>query len=416
MFKSKSVIFLTTLFYGAVIYATTENYPQKNQGLKNVLATAIYENNIPGVEVTYGFKNQPLQTVAVGFSDVKNKVPLKDSSLFIVGSITKSFIAAAILELIEAQKISVDETLAEVAKQHGGGIAADVKEYPALGRVTIRQLLNHTSGVPENINTQEFVTAFIKNPERVWSDKALLEIAMKQPFYFTPGEAGAWSYTNTDYLLLGIVLKSVSKKSIPQIFSQLWIQADLKNIYYAGNGVIPQDALENLATGYMAIDGEDKMTAAFKAFPQAEIAGKQPMKAYALKTGYNVFDPTSSGIITTTQSLAQWYRALFEGSLLAPKSTSMMLDGVQTAKENNIKAGFGVSTAVIPTYGYLVTHNGIGPGYSVAVFYFFKYNLVVSIATNSSNASLDTFDISSGKLLPGLLTAIMPALLVNRRK
>lgn len=415
MFKKTKVLsVLILLCYGTMIYAGPENYTKKNQQLKKTLIAVINEDNIPGVVISYGFKNQPLQTVCAGFSDIKSKTLMNDNTVFIIGSITKSFIAASILQLVEAKKITVNDSLSKIASQYGGELAKDLAKYPTLGPVTIKQLLNHTSGVPEDVNTPEFVASFIKNPTLIWSDQDLLAIAMKRPFYFRPGEVGAWSYTNTDYLLLSIVLKSITKQSISKLFSQLWSQAGLKNIYYADNGIIPDAALKNLAAGYMPINDKDRITLAFKDFPKVILPGKLPLNAYTLKTGYNVFDPTSSGIITTTQSLALWYRTLFYKNFLKPGSIRVMLNGVPIAQENNLKYGFGVVTAVMPTYGYLVTHNGLGPGYSVAVFYFFKYDLVVSIATNSSNSSVNTFDIFSGKLLPGILTKIMPLLIVKK--
>ena len=377
------------------------------------LTHLINKYSISGVVVTYGFANHPLQTVSAGLSDIQNHTAMNSQTLFIVGSITKSFVAAAILKLVEAKKIQINEALGSIAQRYGGEIAAYVTQYPDLKAVTVRELLNHTSGVPKDVNTPDFVKAFIAHPEKVWSDQDLLSIAMRHSFYFTPGEAGAWSYTNTDYLLLSIVLKSVTQESVPQIFFHLWQQAKLQDVYYADNGVIPAKALKSLATGYAPIDGG--LAAAFKAFPMVSVPGKTEYKAYALKSGYNVFDPTSSGIITSTRSLAQWYRALFEGNFLKPTSIKMMLNGVSIAKDNDLKYGFGVATAVMPHYGYLVTHNGLGPGYSVVVLYFFKYHLVVAIATNTSNTTVNTFDIFSGKLLPGFVTDIMPILVGSKK-
>jgi D-alanyl-D-alanine carboxypeptidase len=411
----KKIISFVILWCVGSAFAIADNTIQvKNVELRREVMSLLKEYSIPGAVVTYGFENQPLQTVSVGYGDIQNKSVMNPKTVFIIGSITKSFVAAAILELVEAHKIQVDETLGEIAKQYRGALFQDVSQYPNLNNVTVKELLNHTSGVPEDVNTLEFITAFINNPQKIWSDQDLLAVAMKQPFYFPPGEPGAWSYTNTDYLLLSIVLKSVTHETMPEIFNQLWQRAGLENIYYADNGIIPESALQYLTTGYIDIHGDDNLVRAFKNFPTAVVPGSKSYTAYALKTGYNVFDPTSSAIITNTQTIAKWYRVLFEGGLLKPATVRMMLDGVSVAKENNLKYGFGVATAVMPKYGYLVTHNGLGPGYSIEVLYSFKYHLVLAIATNSSNLTVNTFDIFSGKLLPGFVTEIMPILVGNK--
>ncbi len=64
----------------------------------------------------------------------------------------------------------------------------------------------------------------------------------------------------------------------------------------------------------------------------------------------------------------------------------------------------------MPNFGYLVSHDGLLPGYSVNVLYFFKYNLVIALATNSSNPYASAFDVYTGKVLSGIISSILPVL------
>ena len=404
------ILILCFTISGNRLYADVD--VQINAAMREALTHFIDENSLPGVVVTYGFADQPLQTIAVGFSDIESKNPMQSDTLFNVGSITKSFLSAAILEQVEAGKIAVDEPLSTIAQQYQGEIGQVVKQYPQLGEVTIREMLDHTSGVRDDINNPDFAKAFIANPKKIWTDQELLALAMAHPFYFKPGTPGTYSYTNTDYLLLSIVLKSVTHENVGANFNKLFAEAKLKQIYYPESGVTPHDLVSQMATGYLPVEYQDPLAPAFSDGSQLMIPGQAPLKAYALKNAYTVADPSAGGIIATTTAIASWYRALFEGNLLSPASIDLMLKGgVPISKNYDQRYGFGVMTANLPPYGYFVTHNGLNPGYSSAVFYFFKYHLVLAIATNSSNDSLNTFDVYTGKLIPGLMTSLMPVIL-----
>lgn len=405
------VFFFLFIVNSGLAYAEPSN-KEVNQLLQQKLGELIHQYNIPGATLTYGFSDEPLQTVSAGMSDIENNTSMQPGTLFVAGSITKSFIGAAILELIQSDKVQANEDLAHIANQYGGELSQILSLYPDLGPVTLKQLLVHISGVPEDINTPTFIQAFIKNPKQVWTDQQLLALAMQHAFYFKPGEPGMWSYTNTDYLLLSIVISSVTKQSDEQILEGLWQKAGLSNIYYANDGVIPHSIANNIAVGYLNIQSNDEMTQAFKNQPVVTIPGEQPYQAYALNNAYNIFGHGSSGIIANTETLALWYRALFQGSLLSKSSIAMMLDGQKNGDYNNAEYGFGVTTHVMPKYGYVISHDGLDPGYSVIVMYFVKYHLVLALATNSTNLNVSTFDVHSGKLMPGLVDKLMP-ILVN---
>lgn len=405
-------IFCCICFYSSQISAVESVSIEKNQKIEVQLLNLITKYNIPGAVLTYGFQGEPLQTVSVGISDIANSVPMTNDKQFIAGSITKSFIAVAILDLSEKHKINIDNNLMEIAQQYGGELLVVVTKYPALAQVTVRDLLVHTSGVPEDINTQAFTDAFLNNPKKKWSEQQLLIIAMQHPLYFSPGATGHWSYTNTDYLLLNIVLKSVSKKNVSQIFSDIWQRAELYNIYYPSTGVIPDYIFKKMSVGYLNVNDANKgLALAFKNLPIVLIPGvNKNIKAYELANAYTIADPSAGGIITNTQVLAKWYRALFEESMLSTNSVKMMLNGVNYAMANSATYGFGVTTHEMPSFGYVVSHDGLSPGYSVIVMYFFKYHLVMALATNSSNPYVSTFSVNSGKVIPGIVSDMLPLL------
>src|SRR5262245_59126585 len=100
-------ILCSTYFYLCQVEAIAPNTTQKSQQLKRELSHLITQYNLPGAVVTAGFQGEPLQTVSVGLSQVTSAVPMTNDKQFIVGSITKSFIAVAILDLVQKHKITV---------------------------------------------------------------------------------------------------------------------------------------------------------------------------------------------------------------------------------------------------------------------------------------------------------------------
>lgn len=410
----KTLAFCAALSFMSYAYAGQTTLEQ-NASLKKTLTNLIHEYNIPGAVLSYAYGDHPIQTIAVGVNDINPNSPLTENALFLTGSVTKLFVAAAILQQVEAGKLNLDKTLSQLAKQYGGELADSVKQYPTLGLVTVRQLLNHTSGVPEDFNTQAFAAAFIKNPMHTWSDQELLAIAMQKPFFFKPGTPGLCSYTNTDYLLLGIVLKSITHKPVSMLFAQLWTEAKLKDIYYADNGVLAPSVMSKMAYGYLDTTDDNPLTAAFKDAPVVTIPGAKPRHAYKLHDAYTIFPGSAGGIVTNTYALTQWYQALFQGNLLRPKSIDAMTHNGAPIGKGMAEYGLGVVIFHSPQLGLFVSHNGFTPGYSVICFYFFKYRLAMTLAINSSDpAFLDTIGYDTAKILPGAFAELMPILIEKK--
>ncbi len=399
----------------SVLYANESPSAVMQQVLQQRLSKLIYEYNIPGASLTYGVNNEPLQTVTVGLSNIQKQAAVNSDTLFLVGSISKSFTAVAILEQVEAGKIFLNETLGQIAKGSGGELADVLHQYPDLKQVTLRELLVHTSGVPEDVNTLAFISAFVSNPKQIWSNQKLLGIAMQHPVYFKPGEKGKWSYTNTDYLLLGMVLESVSKKPLEEVFSNLIKKAKLNHTYFAASGVIPHQIINKLSIGYLSKQSDSQLLKAFINEPVVTMPGKDEQSAYALENAYNLFGPSSSGVLSSTNDLALWYRDLFQGDLLSKNSIKQMLRGIKNAPFNDASYGLGVTIHHMPGYSYVISHDGLSPGYSVIVMYFEKYHLVLSVATNSSNSYVSTFDVYSGKIIPGIVTEILPVIVHEKK-
>jgi D-alanyl-D-alanine carboxypeptidase len=129
--------------------------------------------------------------------------PLKASARFEVGSITKTFVAALTLLLVEDGELGLDD---EVTTQLSA-------RYEPIGSVTLRSLLNHTSGIPDFFEDAGFAARWKENPNRAWDPDELLEVSLALPRH----EPGVFSYANCNYVLIGLVIESVTGFSLAKL-------------------------------------------------------------------------------------------------------------------------------------------------------------------------------------------------------
>lgn len=135
-----------------------------------------------------------------GYQDIQNKVVNTSNTIFQVGSMTKQFTAAVVLKLAEQQKLSLDDKISIY--------------FPDLKRgdeITIKNLLTHTSGLSEIFRDTLFIKENKQNPI---SKEKLLSFFIDKPLYFTPGTQ--YSYCNSGYILLGLIIERVSGKTYEQ--------------------------------------------------------------------------------------------------------------------------------------------------------------------------------------------------------
>ncbi len=395
----------------AVVFTTTVSAKNINDdAIKNQLSLLSLKYNFPGVVMSYKFGNQPIKTVFVGNASIYPIKPMNENTLFPAGSITKSFTATLILKLVEKKKFSLDEKMGDIAHEYRGQLYSIISKYPDLKDMTVRELLNHTSGVPQSINTDNFKKRFINNPYKFYSSKKLIDLAMIHKVYFKPGTKGVWSYTNTDYILLGLIIEDVTGKTLDTNFRSLFLESGIDDLYFANDGKVPHNALSRLATGYIPTTNEDLITKAFVNNRVVSIPGLTNIDAYQIKPMYNLFSPAASGLIASSSSLVQWYYCLFEGSMLDAHLRNELLKTVKNGKYNSAGYGLGVTVHTYPGLGRVISHDGLQPGYSSIVMYIVKYNLVLAVATNVSTNKVSTYNVSDGSIIQGVITNILPRL------
>jgi D-alanyl-D-alanine carboxypeptidase len=143
-----------------------------------------------------------VRRAAAGVSERKPRVPLHATDRWRIASLTKSFVATVVLELAAEGKLSLDDTV----ERWLPGLV------PSGATITLRELLNHTSGLFNYNDDPSWAPTLLADPSRIWLPKELVALADSHPLYFPPGTD--WHYANTNYILLGLVVEAATGRSI----------------------------------------------------------------------------------------------------------------------------------------------------------------------------------------------------------
>jgi D-alanyl-D-alanine carboxypeptidase len=279
-----------------------------NRGLQRALDAAYGEAGVPGVSAAAVLPDGTLWAGVAGQAELRAARPVTPDTVFAAGSVTKPYLAALVLRLAEQRRLSLDDRLVRW-----------VPSFPQSQRITIRQLLNHTAGTKdfgESSALQAAVARYaraIRNGERPrWTPEKTLG--------FVRGSAGvpgrAWRYSNTDYILLGIIIKAAARTSVDTALqTRLLEPRQLREL------VLQPDAKPRrpLARGYSDPDGDGTPE------PVGTDSSYLPTRVDATIAW------TAGGLAATPRGLARATHALFRQRLLTAASLTEMTDFVDAS-------------------------------------------------------------------------------------
>jgi D-alanyl-D-alanine carboxypeptidase len=176
---------------------------------------------IPGAVIGVWIPGKAPFLKGIGLSDISPSKPMAIDDKFRVGSNTKTFVVTVLLQLVDEKKLSLDDTISKFDL----GVTV-----PNADKITVRQLCRMESGLPDVYNVPEMDKIDITVNSK-FTAKQLVDIAGKQPPLFAPG--AKWNYSNTNYLLLGMIIEKVSGHTVAdEIKNRLLIPLELKNTSY----------------------------------------------------------------------------------------------------------------------------------------------------------------------------------------
>ena len=336
------------LLASALVTTSSAAAAQSNVALvryvDSVANAAIAGKRTAGVSVAVVKNGRTIVSKGYGYADLENDVPATSETVYRIGSVTKQFTSAAIMRLMEQGKLSLDDTLQKF-----------LPNVPAQGnRVTIRHLLNHTSGI-KNYTSLGPKWSRVMRIDLV--PDSLLALFANEPYDFKPGDA--YRYNNSGYFLLGMIIEKLSGKPYGQyVKDEFFTPLGLKGTLYCDQAPL----IKHRAQGYAPLPNAS-------GFINAEpLSMTQPYAAGSL--------------CSTVGDLVTWTQALSSGKVVSPASYKLMTTPGTLNDGKPMNYGFGLGTGTVGGHRQ-VSHNGGINGFISELHLYPDDSLITVVLTNT---------------------------------
>ena len=342
---------------------TGQALPADFRARADALLQSSYADSGPGAAVIVTDDGKVVYKAGRGLADIERKTAIGPDTVFRMGSITKQFSAAIILQLAAEGKLSLDDPLSKF-----------LPDYPRPGAdATVAQLLNHTVGVQSYTAIPGFMAG--DAPAKAVTTDQLLAMFKDMPSPSKPGEK--FEYNNSGYVLVGAVIEKVTGKPWHRVVEERIARPlGLKSVRY---GVLERETA-SMATGYTRRDG--------KVTPARPIHMSIPHAAGAL--------------IGTVEDLAKWNAALHGGKVIPAAWHAKMVTPTRLPDGTVEQYGFGIANRDVRGRK-AVGHGGGIFGFSTDSIYLPEEDVFVAVFTNSDEPQTD----------PGMVTLKLAALAVG---
>ena len=299
-------------------------------------------------------KGKPVYQKAFGYREFADQIPLQTSDIFELASVSKQFTAMIIMMLKEKGKLNYDDSVSKYL------------DIPYKG-ITIRNLLTHTSGLPDY---QEIMDKYW-DKSKVAGNPDCIEYLNKYapPKHFEPGEK--YEYSNTGYMLLASIAEKASGKDFIELCRK-WIFRKLKMKSTDIRTLEEKKATKNFAIGHIYVDERNKWVRA-DSFPSSN---------YAIWLG-NRKGP--GRISSTAADLLKWDEALYTNKLVKQSTLDDAFSPMKLNDGSISNYGFGWELRNDPSFGKIVQHNGDNPGYKTEIIRYIAKRKTIIVLNNNAH-------------------------------
>lgn len=319
----------------------TNKFPDEMQAeVEKITNNILTKNRIPGAIVGIWQDEYEPIIAACGYSNVHTSEPMKPDMHFRIGEITRTFTATAILQQIDDKKLDLTYKLKDF-----------YSEFRNSDTITIKQLLNGTSGLHDFAYDTSLAHAWIKNPIRKWDMQDYIDASLLCPPDFAPGT----TFHNTDiaYNLLGMIVERLSEKKLYKYFQKKFFdELEMKNTYISDS-----TGLESpFSHGYT----RNPLTGA----PE-EATFINPSALWA-----------SGSIVSNMSDMHRWIRSLGQGTFLKPETHAAMLD---FSDSKSIRCVYGLGVEKTKS---LIGHSGNIQGFNTVAYYYPEKKITIIVMVN----------------------------------
>jgi len=345
----------------STVFANAQNDAFK-QRLQKKVDSICTTGKLPGISVAIAFPDNTQMAFAAGIADSTKHEAMKPSAWMLQGSVGKTYASAIAMQLIKEGKFSLDDKVSKYL-----GHYAWYSRMPNAEDVTIRNLMQHTSGIMRYEFKEAFTKDLTADPDKVWKPEELLAYVLDEKPAFKAG--AGWEYADTNYIVLAMIMEQVTGKKYYDLLNERILKP------YHLTETLPSNKrkLKGLVQGYAGKNND--------------FGGKsEVLGADGLFIINPQFEWTGGGIYSTTADLAKWGEMLYTGKVIDTATLNKMENGVPARMlGGTTKYGLGVIIKQSPQYGTYYGHSGFFPGYMTEMYYFPKYQITIALQTNSSD-------------------------------
>jgi D-alanyl-D-alanine carboxypeptidase len=312
----------------------------------------IVQEGIPGVAIAI-HTNEGYWSGASGLAKIETKEPMQICHLQYGQSVAKTYMATAILLMYDEGKIDLDE---KITKYLSENITSKIKDAE---KITVRMLLNHTSGVPEYNDNPQYVSYLLQHPLHEFTSMDYLGYVNGKPLLFTPGSK--YKYSNTNYLLVALLADAVSGNHSAYIQDKILSPLGLNNTCYHNSACFNKPELVN---------------SYWDRYSNRQIENCSQMQRVNVASLIG-----DDGIIATPIDYIRFLKYLFEGQIISLSAMNEMLTFVE--KKPNEPEGYGLGLHKEFYKGYIdYGHTGGGIGASCLLSYYPEKDVFIFLGIN----------------------------------
>ncbi|MFD9812315.1 serine hydrolase domain-containing protein [Streptomyces sp. NPDC059080] len=328
------VMAATGLAVGGALPASAAQPRGSGQVVRQGLDHLVHDDGYPAALAADLGRDGRTHNYAAGVADLSTGVKVPVDGQVRAGSNTKAFTATVVLQLVGEGKVALDAPVEQYLPNLVRGEGIDGRH------ITVRQLLQHTSGLPDYA---EFVGDLVGTQRHTYlQPRTLLDLALAHKALFAPGTS--WAYSNTNYLLAGLIIEKVTGRPLAEeITHRIAERIGLRHTYFPGAG--DEGIREAHPKGYYAQPGG----------PLKDVTELDPSWAWA-----------AGQMISTPSDLNRFFSALFGGGLLEPAQLAQMRTTVEVPAGEmwpGARYGLGVTSTALSCGGLMWGHGGDIPGY-----------------------------------------------------
>jgi D-alanyl-D-alanine carboxypeptidase len=374
------LLFTVSIVYGQGIVTKPceeSSYQALDEDLENIMQQII-SAGVPGMVAAIESKGV-LSMGSAGLAKIEDQMPMQSCHLHYLGSIPKTYMATLMMKLYEENKVDLNAKIMDY-------LPKDLLTYVnGLEKITIKMLLNHTSGLPEYNSIAGYITLLIQYPDKVFTPEEMLRFIDGKKLLYEPGSR--YQYTNTNYELLSIIADQITGDHATYMREMIFKPLGLDNSYYR---ISAGDTYDNrLVNSYWDrySDGIVENSSVLLNSNTASMAG-------------------DDGMICTAADAIKFLKALMEGKIVSPESLAMMKEWVNDINGNPT---YGLGLDLTEMNGQpAIGHSGGGLGTGAQLYFFPEKDmyvfLVINLATVTESPLHDQLEPLLSKLYDVILS------------